>query len=803
MYINVGLNSMRKYLLLFISVGACLQLKSQEFDVPNNFGDHKMHYWRAVWISHPAASPYEYGVYHFRRSFELKNVPAELNMHVSADNRYKLYINGQYVLMGPARGDLMHWRYETADITRYLKEGKNLIAALVYNMGEHTPVAQMTRQTAFICQLGEAEESSVYTGDGNWKVIQNEGYQPLPWDHQVRGYYVAGPGDRIDAGIYPWGWEKKEYDDNHWLSARKVADGKGRGAMNNAHWYLVPRTIPFLEESKQKIPTLRRIEGADLEIGFHKGKSTIIPANTKVSVLLDNEVYTVGFPRLNLSKGEDSKIKITYAETLFNPDKTKGHRGKIKGKKIYGIYDEYFPDGGMNRIYQPLWIKTFRYIQLDIETKEKPLIISDYHNVFTAYPFQENAVFETEDEGLSNIWDISWRTSRLCALETYMDCPYYEQLNYAGDTRVQAMISLFVSGDERLIKDAIRMFDWSRTPLGITQGRYPSRIPVMIPTYSLYLISMLHDLYLYREEDEFIKPYLSSVRGILEYYEAFLDEKDLLENLEWWQYTDAAYARGIPPGTNDGNSTMLNLLYIYTIQQAVDLFEHFGWHQEEKKWKNKEQQIKSAVAEYCYNPEKELYAETPDGEIFSQHTNIFAILTNTAPEEKQQELMLKVINDPGLIQTRLFFNFYFFRALKQAGLSHLYFDHLDTWYDMLEYGYTTCGEWGKLETDRSDCHAWSATPVFDYMNILLGIDSSKPGFKEVEIKPAFGRLDKLKGSFPHPKGPVKINLSKKGKVVKGTVHLPPGLQGKMLIGYDSQYLNSGKNVIKMQSNENN
>ena len=116
-------------------------------------------------------------------------------------------------------------------------------------------------------------------------------------------------------------------------------------------------------------------------------------------------------------------------------------------------------------------MKTFRYIQFDIETGDEPLILSDYYNVFTAYPFEENAVFETEDEGLQQIWDMSWRTSRLCAFETYMDCPYFEQLNYPGDTRVQAMISLFVSGDERLMKDAIRLFGYSITPLGITQGR--------------------------------------------------------------------------------------------------------------------------------------------------------------------------------------------------------------------------------------------------------------------------------------------------------------------------------------------
>ena len=657
----------------------------------------------------------------------------------------------------------------------------------MFNFGEESPVAQMTRQTGFLCQLGPAEEFEVYTGDGKWKVIQNKAYQPIPWTHPVRGYYVAGPGDRVDGSKYPWGWEQADYDASHWNKARSVANGKGRGSMNNSHWFLEPRTIPLMEETKQKIPEVRRIEGADINGGF--------PPNTKVAILMDNVVETVGYPELHLSGGKDSRIKITYAESLYHEDKTKGNRNVVEGKKIYGIYDEYYPGGKDNRVYKPLWVKTFRYIQFDIVTKDDPLILSDYYNVFTAYPFRENAVFETEDPDLKKIWDMSWRTSRLCAFETYMDCPYFEQLNYPGDTRVQALISLFVSGDDRLMKDAIRLFDYSRTPLGITQGRYPSRIPLMIPTYSMFFISMIHDFYWYREDQEFVKQYLPAIRGVLEYYEGFLDEKDLLNSLEWWQYTDWNFPRGTPPGTNDGNSAMLNLQYVYAIQKAIDLFDHFGWQHEADKWKNYEKKIKDAVKRHFYDKEKELYAETLKKDVFSQHTNIFAILTDTSPKDDHQSLMERTIADTSLVQTTLYFNFYFFRALKKAGLSHTYFDHLDDWYTMLEYGYTTCGERGQPNNERSDCHAWSATPCFDYMNILLGIDSSQPGFREVEIKPSFGKLDQLKGKFPHPKGEILIDIRKNGNDVKGFITLPGEIKGSMWYNGEKVELSGGKNEI--------
>ncbi len=78
---------------------------------------------------------------------------------------------------------------------------------------------------------------------------------------------------------------------------------------------------------------------------------------------------------------------------------------------------------------------------------------------FTAYPFNERASFNAGAPDLDKIWEISWRTARLDAHETYMDTPYYEQLQYIGDTRIQALISYAVAGDDRLARQALQAFD--------------------------------------------------------------------------------------------------------------------------------------------------------------------------------------------------------------------------------------------------------------------------------------------------------------------------------------------------------
>ena len=94
---------------------------------------------------------------------------------------------------------------------------------------------------------------------------------------------------------------------------------------------------------------------------------------------------------------------------------------------------------------------------------------------------------------------------RLCSHETYMDTPYWEQLQYVGDTRIQALVTLYLSGDDRLVRNAIQQFDESRIPDGITQSRYPTELPQVIPPFSLFWIGMQHDLWWYGGDRAFAR----------------------------------------------------------------------------------------------------------------------------------------------------------------------------------------------------------------------------------------------------------------------------------------------------------
>ena len=497
-------------------------IQGQERDiVVNTDWDNERHAWESYWISHPSASVYDYGVYHFRNTFSLDKVPHQQIIYISADNRYRLYVNGQEIAHGPARSSLQYWHYETIDLTSFLRIGENSLAVEVFNLGEHRPVAQFSHKTALIFQAKGDLGQTLNTGSGNWKVAQNHAYQAIAVTREmVEDYYVAGPCDRIDGKKYPWDWEKLDFDDGDWLKPKTIARGVGRGYMHGVPWFLTPRTIPMMEQSQERINSLVRAEGIYSDRSFLEGKKDlIIPPHKDVVLLLDHKKLTIGYPNMRLSGGSKAKIKVTYAEALFDEKGKKGNRNQVKGKKIRGYFDLFFPDGDSNRIFRPLWLRTFRFIELNIQTQDDSLIIHDYYNLFTAYPFVQKAHFYSDEKRIEQIWDVGWHTARLCAGETYVDCPYWEQLQYIGDTRIQSLISLYNTGDDRLMRNALKQIDRSRIPEGLTFGRAPSYVPQITPPFSLYWVDMVYDYFMHQPDTGFVKSLLPGIQSVLGWFE--------------------------------------------------------------------------------------------------------------------------------------------------------------------------------------------------------------------------------------------------------------------------------------------
>lgn len=784
---------MRSFVLL--SLWSLLSLQVFAQDLPVNPLLLKGSWHSSSWISAPGIAQRDYGVYHFRKTLDLSAKPSRYIIHISADNRYRLWVNGQPICSGPARGDLYNWNYETVDIAPYLQAGRNVLAALVWNMGVYAPVAQVSNQTGLVVQ-GDTEAEKEVNTNTTWKVYINKAYTPCSVDNgrRLRTYMVVGPGDHVKAADYPWNWEQPKYDDNSWPAAVSVTTPEPAGYGSDNLWTLVPRSIPLMEETPQRLQKVRRAQGITANDNFLSGNAPLtIPANKTVSILLDQSFNTAAYPELTVSKGAGSTVKMTYAEALFSNYK-KGNRNEIEGREIVGNFDIFEPDGGEQRSFRPLWFRTYRYLQLDITTGNEPLVINDLKGSYTGYPFVQKASFSSNDTSLKAIWDVGWRTARLCAGETYFDCPYYEQLQYEGDTRIQSLISLYVTGDDRLMRKAIHDFYCSRVPEGLTQGRYPSNRLQVIPPFSLYWVSMVYDYWMHRKDDVFVLQYFTAIRGVLDWYEKHIDQqKNMLGPMQWWGFTDwnHAFPGGTPDGATDGNSAVITLQYAYTLQQAAALFTAYGKQAEAQHYSQLAATLNKGAYALCFNAARNEMANTPGQNTFSQHAGIIAVLAGAIPESRQQAVLQRVLDDSTLSQATFYYRFYLNLALKKAGMANRYYAQLKPWRDMLDMGLTTFAE--NPEPTRSDCHAWSASPNYDFLATICGIMPDKPGFAAVKIQPAMGELTAVSGTMPHPKGDITVTLKRTGSSgVAAEVTLPPGLSGRFVWNNSAIPLKEGK-----------
>lgn len=796
---NVGtLRTLTVFLLLVVQDIADAQIQVW----PDEQNRWRNQLWQASWITHPEVSGRDYGVFLFRKEFELDQSAEHFILHISADNRYRLFVNGHMALEGPARSDPHHWVYESVDIAPLLMPGSNVLAVMVWNMGEYLPHAQMSVRTGLIVQGDGSAEARINT-DRTWMVWHDQAYAPI---RQTGTGTVVGPGDSFDGTLHPFGWEQVGFNATDWRAAAVTGRGIPVGMFGSWDWQLTPRQIPFLQYDTVRFAKVVRAENIDLPSGMADRLHWKIPSNTQCRILLDNQVLTNAYPRMTIKGGEGTTIQLEYAEALFDADGIKGNRDQIEGKVIAQAFtDRWKVAGGDERVYTTLWFRTYRYVQLTIQTGDDPVEIVDFEGIFRGYPFVAQAKIETDDPQLSQIWETGWRTARLCAGETYYDCPYYEQLQYIGDTRIQALISLYVSGDERLMRNAITQFARAQLSNGLTQSRFPSSRMQIIPTFSLVWVAMVYDYWMHREDDAFIRQLIPQVRQVLEWYARQLNDRGLLDDMPWWNFVDWSFGEwspdqpvgGVPVNGFKGETALITLQYAYTLRLASELFGFYGETYDAGNYRLRATQICAAVKRLCWDDGRQLLRDAPEHAVFSQHTQLFAILCDMFPDEEAVQLFDRMTAAQDIIPCTYYFRFYMNRVMDKLGLGEQYLESLDEWKQMLANGLTTFAE--TPEPTRSDCHAWSASPNYDLLALVAGIKPREPGFKSILIEPNPGRLKQVKAAVPHPRGIIFIHLrSVRDNAYQITVGLPDRVTAELRFGGKSYLLGGGEHSLMVK-----
>ncbi len=717
--------------------------------------------WKASWIGYQYDPRTDLGVFAFRNRLNLAKVPAQLPIKVSADNRYKLYVNGEMVAFGPQRGDAQHWHYDHFDLAPHLRAGENLLVALVWNFGWMAPKAQHTVRTGFVME-GEGIETP-----GAWEVARVEGWDFEMMHSEIEGFYIdIGPGEVIGPVLEHLTSPNPKLQIPNWRKPNVISRAEDRGTLGGGtQWMMIPRTLPAMRyEHRAARPKVCRgfigdNRAPDLSLVGHQNSldgPVGLPAGSKL--LLDYGELLCAYPQLVLSGPAGSHVMVTYAEAMWQTDGHKGNRNEFAGKKMRGYQDKLIL-GSEPTLYEPLWWRTYRYLMIEVseignrETRigdlgaeignresgsGNPVTVHSVDAIETGYPYEVQSKFEADDPWVSKIWDVSVRTAERCAGETYFDCPYYEQLQYAGDTRIQTLIGYYVGRDRRLQRNAVENLGWSMMENGLTQSRYPSRQTQVIPPFSLWWVMMLYDQMMY---DGISENWVKCVAS-----RAF---DDIADTDPFWNFGDwvPSWRWGVPDGgsLNPMNVILSELCYKVGDSLFVKGDDSVLRTQDELRIRREGSVILEATSSRLRSK-----PALPSEHIEALY-RIYEAFVGKTVDPWPTEALAKAN------AARCTYYFSYYKHLAMFGREDAPFDYLEElkpWKEMIENGLSTFAE--NPEPVRSDCHAWSAHPALGFFQIVAGVTSTAPAWKAARIAPKPGSLKRFDARIAHPDGELRV-----------------------------------------------
>lgn len=757
-------------------------------------------------------------VLHFRRAIDLDRKPRAFRVRVTADNRFILHVNGRRVAAGPSTGDLAHWRETSLDLSPWLRKGRNVISATVWDgvrgakqpenlFASTAPLFQQSAGLGFHL-TGEGAAAAASTALPGWRVKRDEGRSFVNGWRQLKGwYYVAGAPETIDAAKADFDAGASQEQGQGWRDPVPAAASTTRA--------LVADRLPAQRYSPAQVGEIVR---SDLpEARAFPARAFTIPARTKAKLLLRRDAMISAYPELDVTGGRGAAIRIKWAEALYDKKRLKGDRNLVGDLQPIGITDSFLADG-QDRTFAPLWWRTWRFAEIEVETGDQPLTLKAMRAFETGYPFEQLGRFDSDDPELKRIFDIGWRTAKLDAHETYMDTAFWEQLQYIGDTRLQMLISYAVSGDARLAEQAIDAFAASDVEGGLMEGAYPTRGRNVIAPFALLWVGMLDDWRMEQPDPGPITRNVPRMRRVLDWFAQWRRPSGLLGKNPHWNFIDwvgqpSNDRTEFPSYGSTDESCLLSVSWLGALEQGSRIEAAFGDEEHARRYGADAQTLRRAIRERCWVAARGLFADNPEGNRFSQHMNALAILYDVADREEARGIVDRIvapgkgIDAPeGITPVSYYFAWYLARAQVHAGLADRYHGLLGTWRSLLAMNYTTWPEErdisrpGAMASTRSDSHAWSAHPTADLLRIVAGIGPGAPGYSRVRVEPALGPLKRLDAAAATPLGPVSVRYRLENGELRAVIAKPARLPGEFVWRGRSYPLQSTRTSLTLPAN---
>ncbi len=596
----------------------------------------------------------------FRKKFDLDATSENAKIYITADDYYKLYINGKFVSQGPAPSYHFNYNYNVIDVSGYLKKGENLIAVHTLYQGLINRVWQSgDNRHGLILDL-VVDEKTVVSSDESFKTIPHTAYT----ETGMCGYKTQFM-ERYDSNAAEVGFASIDFNDDSWENARINI---------NADHTLTEQTSKMLEFEK------------------------IAPIDTKVNgdrIFCDFGSNYVGYLCVRVKGKKGDIVTVRCAQELNDDGRL---RYDMRANCKYE--EEWILSDGESTLD---WFdyKSFRYAEL---TVPKDVEVIDVFFFVRHYPFTLKASLKPEfvgDEALQKIWKLCVNTQKYGVQEVIQDCMEREKGFYLGDGCYTALTNMLMTGDDSMVR---KLIDDAFSTDFITDTLVTCMCCSFIQEiaeYPLILVYLVLWHYNYTGDKEYLLQNYKKVKKMLDAYKREYEKDGLLRDLDKWCVVEWPhdYRHGYDVDIREGHvckeaHISINAYYIAAVRTANSIAAIIG----EPRYRD-EAPLISALHDTFYNKEKGLFRDGEDTDHISLVGNSFVYAFGLCPYEEFQQNFVSMFEQNGISSLALFCTFPVLFGLVRNGRYDLVKDCLlddGAWKRILrEDGTTTFEGWGK------------------------------------------------------------------------------------------------------------
>jgi len=715
----------------------------------------------------------------FRKTFDLSGFDAA-TIHIFADTKYILWINGEEVLRGPCRFDPVAPSFDSKDVKSFLGSGKNAVVVMVMSHGSNGKMMDHIPGLAVGLEIKEfSEKISNIWSDTSWKWNNKTRFLPPV---QNWGFVC----DRIDARLDDGDWCQADYDDAAWTSAVAV-DGNRWGKF-------MPRAIPLLAEKKM---SWQPLNGRKLPVELKTGQSYLIRADEMVQ----------GFPVIRFEAEEGTRIQFEWGYVGDNNNLS----------ETYGASCSYTAKKG-EQLFVPADSYGFKFlkISLPVESTTSKFLLKQIELVDRRYPYLDTGSFQCDDPFLNDLWKRSALTMKLNCEDGYMDCALREKAEWMGDGAVvqypfsRTIFAIADSSgtprrDSGLIISMLRHIAQSQSDSGMFKAHHPSDrfdIHAYIEDYSCLWVQALRNVYEYTGNSELINELWEPLKKQMRWFEDHRTSNGLVFGREF-TFVDnpLVYCRC--------EGATLNAFVYRAFLDAAFLASVTGDNIAEKEYKKMAGELFKSYNDYLWIPSKQTYSSgLSDGKQLmpTSHAALMALNRGLVPGERIRQ-----------VKEYLFANYRNGgKSYQQGGpIPEIFFDPdlpvrgIDmpyTCFWMLEELYLDGRapealsfireKWGRMMNDTITgtlweafgggdlCHNMGAVPAYFLSTKVLGVSEKIPVSSDViKIRPQLGNLTRAEGTVVTVHGPVHVKWAKQGDVFSFSIDVPSGTHAEVTLPY--------------------